>query len=86
MDILSQADIVLTTYSLVGRCSSETKSQGNLTGIKWKRIVLDEGHVIRNYKTESAKGVCNLTAKYRWVLTGTPIQNNLVDMYSLLKY
>ncbi|CAD5122145.1 DgyrCDS10593 [Dimorphilus gyrociliatus] len=86
IDILSQADIVLTTYSLVGRCSSDTKSQGNLSDIEWRRIVLDEGHVIRNYKTESAKGVCNLTAKYRWILTGTPIQNNLVDMYSLLKF
>ena len=38
-----------------------------------QRVILDEGHIIRNPKTKMARSVCDLKAQRRWVLTGTPI-------------
>ena len=41
--------------------------------IQWKRVIIDEGHQIRNPATKAAVAVSALTAERRWVLTGTPI-------------
>ena len=57
-----------------------------LFSIKWKRVVLDEAHTIKNPATEAAKACCLIDAVNRWALTGTPIQNSLTDMYSIVKY
>eukprot|EP01138_Halocafeteria_seosinensis_P008441 gb/GECG01008626.1/.p1 GENE.gb/GECG01008626.1/~~gb/GECG01008626.1/.p1 ORF type:complete len:1339 (+),score=179.55 gb/GECG01008626.1/:1-4017(+) len=55
-----------------------------LLGVHWKRVVLDEAHVIKNRKTETAKACRSVSAEFRWALTGTPIQNSLDDLYSLM--
>jgi transcription termination factor 2 len=54
--------------------------------IHWNRVILDEAHTIRNHKSATSIGCCNLSASYRWLLTGTPIQNKLQDLYSLIKF
>lgn len=76
-------DIVVTTYNIVAR---EHKMNGALYGVKWRRIILDEAHVVRNHKAQSSIAVSELQGKYRWALTGTPIQNKELDVYALLKF
>lgn len=53
---------------------------------KWRRIILDEAHQIRNPNTKASLASVALPAKSRWALTGTPIVNNLKDLYSLIKF
>ena len=57
-----------------------------LAKIKWKRIILDEAHRIKNHSTKANKVICALKAKYRIAITGTPIHNSLNDLYSLVKF
>lgn len=50
------------------------------------RIILDEGQNIKNKNTKAAKACCTLSATYRWVLSGTPIQNSMNELYSLIRF
>ncbi|RVX22343.1 DNA repair protein RAD5B [Vitis vinifera] len=52
--------------------------------VEWYRVVLDEAHTIKSSKTLSAQAAFALPSHCRWCLTGTPLQNNLEDLYSLL--
>ena len=90
----SEYDVVITSYgSLATDCFPRGKkdpppvprSEG-LFSMKWRRVILDEGHIIRNPNTKSALAATNLMSHSRWVLTGTPIINNLKDLYSLVRF
>ncbi|KAK3503055.1 DNA repair and recombination protein RAD5B [Neurospora crassa] len=75
---LQDQDVVITSYG--------TLSDDALVKTRWRRVVLDEGHSIRNAKAQVAQNACKLEAKSRWVLTGTPIINSIRDLHSLLKF
>uniref|UniRef100_A0A8C2URK9 Helicase-like transcription factor n=1 Tax=Chinchilla lanigera TaxID=34839 RepID=A0A8C2URK9_CHILA len=83
--LLSKQDIVLTTYNILTH-DYGTKGDSPLHSIKWLRVILDEGHAIRNPNAQQTKAVLDLEAERRWVLTGTPIQNSLKDLWSLLSF
>ncbi|KAM0731918.1 TATA-binding protein-associated factor 172 [Formica fusca] len=53
---------------------------------QWNYCVLDEGHVIKNGKTKSAKAAKRLHANYRLILSGTPVQNDVLELWSLFDF
>ncbi|KLO20367.1 hypothetical protein SCHPADRAFT_897662 [Schizopora paradoxa] len=101
-DQLKKYDVVITTYQVVTKehenamkaggpvstqgPSKKQKKNLGLFGVLWKRVILDEGHQIRNPKTKMAKAVCALEADRRWILSGTPIINSPTDLGSMLKF
>ena len=53
---------------------------------KFHRVILDEAQWIKNKATKSAIGACYIQSEYRWCMTGTPMQNNVDELYSLIKF
>ncbi|XP_007564589.1 helicase-like transcription factor isoform X1 [Poecilia formosa] len=80
---LSSQDVVITTYNVL---SSDFGNTSPLHGINWLRVVLDEGHVIRNPNAQMSKAALKLKAQRRWILSGTPIQNSVKDLWMLLAF
>ncbi|TPX30674.1 hypothetical protein SmJEL517_g05813 [Synchytrium microbalum] len=62
------------------------KESGPLMQVDWFRVILDEGHNIKNHNTQRAKACCALSAERRFLLSGTPLQNNVDDLFSILKF
>ncbi|KAL8782498.1 MAG: hypothetical protein Q9213_005337 [Squamulea squamosa] len=91
---MAEYDVVITTY---GTLTTEyfpknTKTpppvprKDGLFSTNWRRLILDEGHQIRNPSAKSSLACSGLLARSRWVLTGTPIINSLKDLYSLVRF
>lgn len=57
-----------------------------LRDVTWDRIVLDEGHFIRNARTQRALSINTLNGVRKWVLSGTPVQNGISDFKALAKW
>ncbi|PYH44113.1 putative SNF2 family helicase/ATPase [Aspergillus saccharolyticus JOP 1030-1] len=88
-DNLENYDVVITTY---GTLTSEhgaldkNKKKTGIFSVYWYRIVLDEAHTIKNRNAKATQSACALDAEYRWCLSGTPLQNNLDELQSLIKF
>ena len=80
LEDLGPFDLVVTTYGLLHN-DIET-----LAAVDWSTAVLDEAQAIKNPATKRARAARKLGARFRVVTTGTPIQNNVVDLYSLFSF
>ncbi|RTE72192.1 hypothetical protein BHE90_013394 [Fusarium euwallaceae] len=76
-------DIVLTTFATL---VADFKRGKVLHNVEWFRVVLDEAHWIRNQSSKQFKAVERLATERRWCLSGTPIQNKINDLVSLLRF
>ncbi|KAL4819445.1 SNF2 family N-terminal domain-containing protein [Aspergillus spinulosporus] len=86
---LDHYDVVVTSYGTLAteyKPESKVTPQKGLFSVKWRRVVLDEGHTIRNPRSKGFSAACALRADSRWTLTGTPIVNNLKDLYSQIRF
>ena len=54
--------------------------------VEWERVILDECHIIRNKNTKVFEGCHKIKAKYRWGLSGTPLQNKVADLQNLFRF
>ncbi|KAI1811320.1 hypothetical protein GGS20DRAFT_114658 [Poronia punctata] len=73
-------DIVVTSYEV---CRNDTDL---LDKQNWNYVVLDEGHLIKNPKAKISLAVKRLASNHRLILTGTPIQNNVLELWSLFDF
>ncbi|KAF8576222.1 hypothetical protein K439DRAFT_1367824 [Ramaria rubella] len=94
---LQKNDVVLTTYAVLESCFRKqqngfkrkgkiVKEQSAMHAIEWKRIVLDEAHNIKERATNTAKAAFELKSMYKWCLSGTPLQNRVGELYSLVRF
>ncbi|KAH0868813.1 hypothetical protein HID58_075835 [Brassica napus] len=85
---LAKYDVVVTTYALVTNevLQTQRRFSGALGRVRWSRVVLDEAQTIKNHKTQVARACSSLNAKRRWCLSGTPIQNEVMDLFSYFKF
>ena len=79
-DGISNADVVLTSYPLVSRDFEIFQKQD------WHLIVLDEAQYIKNPKAIIAQSVCKLRSAHRLCLSGTPMENHLGELWSLMRF
>jgi SNF2 family DNA or RNA helicase len=77
---LAQADIVLTTYA------TATRDADALAAISWDRVVLDEAQHVKNSASGAARAVRRFPARSRIALTGTPVENRLAELWSILDF
>ncbi|KAJ7491285.1 SNF2 superfamily chromatin remodeling protein [Mycena latifolia] len=77
---LGTHDVVITSYEVVRNDIAQ------LEALNWLYCILDEGHVIKNAKTKLTKAVKCVRAQHRLILSGTPIQNNVLELWSLFDF
>lgn len=77
---IPDADVVVTSYDV---CRNDVES---LTKHDYNYCVLDEGHIIKNASSKLSKSVKRVKAEHRLILSGTPIQNNVLELWSLFDF
>lgn len=77
---LASYDLVITSYALLRRDLERYREREFLAAI------LDEGHHIKNPDSLSARAACALQARHRFVLTGTPVENSVSDLWSIMNF
>jgi SNF2 family DNA or RNA helicase len=77
---VADSDLIITTYAVLARDYAELKRQ------RWERVVVDEAQHIKNAGTRQARAARQLPARHRLALTGTPVENRLEELRSILDF
>ncbi|KAJ3027148.1 UNVERIFIED_CONTAM: btaf1 RNA polymerase II, B-TFIID transcription factor-associated, 170kDa [Siphonaria sp. JEL0065] len=78
--LIPSHDVIITSYEIL------RNDVENLTSFTYNYCILDEGHVIKNAKTKLTKAVKTVDCKNRLILSGTPVQNNVLELWSLFDF
>jgi len=78
--VVASSDLVVTTYGLVIRDADALRE------MSWRRVVLDEAQAVKNAATRAAVAVRSLPSSHRFAVTGTPVENRLGDLWSLMEF
>jgi non-specific serine/threonine protein kinase len=78
--VVAASDLVVTTYGLMLR------DVDALREMSWRRIVLDEAQAVKNAATRAAVAARSLPSTHRFAVTGTPVENRLGDLWSLMEF
>ena len=76
--------VVLTTYEMI--LKDEMVLRGSKRTFEWSYLVVDEGHRLKNRKGKLLAAMNRIHTKHRLLLTGTPLQNELGELFSLLSF
>jgi SNF2 family DNA or RNA helicase len=79
-DEVEKHDVVITTYSLVLR------DKEHLAPITWEQVVIDEAQNIKNEFAKQTQAIKKLDANYKIALTGTPVENRLSELWSIMEF
>ena len=79
-EVAKQHDIVLTTYAIAARDREELES------VHWDSVILDEAQNIKNSATKQTQAIKQLQSIHRIALTGTPVENRLSELWSLMDF
>jgi len=77
---ISTNDIVVTSYALIRRDAEKYRE------LEFDTVVLDEAQHIKNRQTQNAQAVKAVKAQHRLVLTGTPLENSVLDLWSIFDF
>ncbi len=79
-ELVGHTDLVVSTYT------TATRDIDELAGYEWNRVVLDEAQAVKNSLSRAAKAVRQLEARHRVALTGTPMENRLAELWSIMDF
>ncbi|MHB9007766.1 MAG: SNF2-related protein [Limisphaerales bacterium] len=77
---IAQSDLVITSYALVRRDAERYR------GVEFDTVALDEAQHIKNRATQNAQAVKSIRSRHRLVLTGTPLENSVLDLWSIFDF
>ncbi|KAH9972417.1 SNF2 family N-terminal domain-containing protein [Lactifluus volemus] len=76
-------EVLITTYNLA---TGDDRDRKFLRKIDWDTCVFDEGHVLKNFDSQRYQALMRNKSRWRLLLTGTPLQNNLQELVSLMNF